>query len=109
MTQRQRREAAMWRRMAKLMARKKNSFGLCRAAWVDSRRDREDVIRPDVKSVILQAVADMRRDGLTEEEWWFYLSPPMDGPDWDRCLFACLMATVAESGDIDTYRIEDWP
>jgi len=28
------------------------------------------------------------------------------GPDWDRCLFACLMAAVAEAGDMDVYRGE---
>lgn len=112
--QQQRAEAKVWRRLAEAMGVEAKDAGLCYVLdriWLNlwkrraavridklNLREREAAVRID--NVIGQAVEDVSYGGP-------YLSETTFGPDWDRCLFACLMAAVAEAGDMDVYRGED--
>ena len=96
--QQQRAEARVWRQLAEAMAVKKHGHGLCRVL-VDissSKPGRPEHVR--VHATIAQAVCDQDRI--------VWIDDCVSGPDWDRCLFACLMAAVAEAGDMDVYRGE---
>ena len=93
--QQRRAEAKVWRQLAEAMAVKKHG-GLCRVL-VDissSKPGRPEHAR--VRATIAQAVLDQDRI--------VWIDDCVSGPDWDRCLFACLMAAVAEAGDMGDFR-----
>ena len=95
--QQQRAEAQVWLRLAEAMGVKAHGYGLCAALSEMT----EGFLTPEqmcVYDTIRQAVQDQGRLG--------WLDDRVFGPDWDRCLFACLMAAVAEAGDMDVYRGE---
>ena len=92
--QQQRAEARVWRQLAEAVAVKLDGWGLCYAL-----RHLKGT-RTLVYQTIYQTVRDQGRIVWIDDN-------RVLGPDWDRCLFACLMAAVAEAGDMDVYRGEE--
>lgn len=92
----QREEARVWLKLAKQMGEDAQGLGLC-SALGEMRECRGN---ERVDQVIQCAVIEQGRLA--------YLDDRHSGPDWDRCLFACLMAAVANAGDMDDFRKGDF-
>lgn len=89
----QRAEAKAWRWLAEQMGEDALGKGLC-FAFACMSAPYPTHLR------VKRAIGNATR----ESAYFPYLAPTTCGPDWDRCLFACLMAAVAEAGDMDDFR-----